>query len=141
MITFKEVRHNIFPSKEKLNNNKLIIRLQPEERIELVQMTKVPGPGGYRYTPIALKLDYNDSFKGNFPDAYERLIVDVIRGNQTLFMRQDEVQAAWTWIESITSNWKSTNQTNVLYEAGSWGPGADILDQGTTWITKTWKEK
>ncbi len=141
VITFKEVRHNIFPSKEKLNNNKLIIRLQPEERIELVQMTKIPGPGGYRYTPIALKLDYNDSFKGSFPDAYERLIVDVIRGNQTLFMRQDEVQAAWTWIESITSNWKSTNQTNVLYEAGSWGPGADILDQGTTWITKTWKEK
>lgn len=141
VITFREVRHNIFPSKERLNNNKLIIRLQPEERIELIQMTKIPGPGGYRYKPVALKLDYTDSFRGQFPDAYERLIVDVIRGNQTLFMRHDEVMAAWTWIESITNNWKSTNQTNVLYEAGSWGPGDEILDEGTTWITKTWKEK
>jgi glucose-6-phosphate 1-dehydrogenase len=140
VINFKEVRHNIFPSKEKLNNNKLIIRLQPEERIELVQMTKIPGPGGYRYKPIALKLDYLDSFKERFPEAYERLIIDVIRGNQTLFMSQNELDAAWTWIESITSNWKASAQTNILYEAGTWGPGDDILDEGSTWITKTWKE-
>ena len=141
VINFKEVRHNIFPSKEKLNNNKLIIRLQPEERIELIQMTKVPGPGGYRYKPIALKLDYSDSFKDRFPEAYERLIIDVIRGNQTLFMRQDELQAAWTWIESITDSWKSTNQSNILYEAGSWGPCDLILDEDSSWITKTWKEQ
>ena len=54
---------------EKINNNKLIIRLQPEERIELVQMTKIPGPGGYRYKPIALKLDYVDSFEERFPEG------------------------------------------------------------------------
>ncbi len=140
VINFKEVRHNIFPSKEKLNNNKLIIRLQPEERIELVQMTKIPGPGGYRYKPIALKLDYIDSFKERFPEAYERLIIDVIRGNQTLFMSQDELQAAWNWIESITSNWKATNQPNILYEAGTWGPGDDVLDDDCSWVTKTWRE-
>ena len=140
VINFKEVSHNIFPSKEKLNNNKLIIRLQPEERIELVQMTKVPGPGGYRYKPVALKLDYLDSFKERFADAYERLIVDVIRGNQTLFMRQEELEAAWTWIETITSNWKAVNMQNILYEAGTWGPGDSILDPGATWITKTWRE-
>ena len=140
VINFREVKHNIFPSKEKLNNNKLIIRLQPEERIELIQMTKIPGPGGYRYKPIALKLDYNDSFKERFPEAYERLIVDVIRGNQTLFMRQDELQAAWTWIESVTSSWKAAGMTNVLYEAGTWGPGDDILDENESWITKTWRE-
>jgi glucose-6-phosphate 1-dehydrogenase len=140
VINFREVKHNIFPSKEKLNNNKLIIRLQPEERIELIQMTKIPGPGGYRYKPIALKLDYNDSFKERFPEAYERLIVDVIRGNQTLFMRQDELQAAWTWIESVTSSWKSSGMPNVLYEAGTWGPGDDILDENESWITKTWRE-
>ena len=140
VINFREVKHNIFPSKEKLNNNKLIIRLQPEERIELIQMTKIPGPGGYRYKPIALKLDYNDSFKERFPEAYERLIVDVIRGNQTLFMRQDELQAAWTWIETITNSWKATNMPNVLYEAGSWGPGDQILDESESWITKTWRE-
>lgn len=140
VINFKEVRHNIFPSKEKLNNNKLIIRLQPEERIELVQMTKIPGPGGYRYKPIALKLDYIDSFKERFPEAYERLIIDVIRGNQTLFMSQDELQAAWNWIESITSNWKATHQPNIFYEAGTWGPGDDVLDDDCSWITKTWRE-
>ena len=140
VINFKEVRHNIFPSKEKLNNNKLIIRLQPEERIELIQMTKIPGPGGYRYKPIALKLDYIDSFKERFPEAYERLIIDVIRGNQTLFMSQDELQVAWTWIESITSNWKATNQPNILYEAGTWGPGDDVLDDDCSWITKSWRE-
>ncbi|MFM6964969.1 MAG: glucose-6-phosphate dehydrogenase, partial [Sphingomonadales bacterium] len=70
----------------------------------------------------------------------ERLIVDVIRGNQTLFMRQDELQAAWTWIESITTSWKAANMPNVLYEAGTWGPGDDILDEGESWITKTWRE-
>jgi len=141
VINFKEVRHNIFPSKEKLNNNKLIIRLQPEERIELVQMTKIPGPGGYRYKPIALKLDYIDSFKERFPEAYERLIIDVIRGNQTLFMSQDELQEAWNWIESITSNWNSTSQSNILYESGTWGPGGDVLDEGSSWITKSWREE
>lgn len=136
VINFKSVRHNIFPSQEKMSNNKLIIRLQPEERIELVQMTKIPGPGGYRYKPISLKLDYIDSFKERFPDAYERLIIDVIRGNQTLFMSQKELEAAWIWIESITNNWKKTNQTNVLYEAGSWGPGDLILQGEDTWVTK-----
>lgn len=140
VINFKEVRHNIFPSKEKINNNKLIIRLQPEERIELVQMTKIPGPGGYRYKPIALKLDYVDSFEERFPEAYERLIIDVIRGNQTLFMSQDELVAAWTWIESITTNWKNMNVKNILYEAGSWGPGDSVLEEKESWITKSWKK-
>jgi len=140
VINFKEIAHNIFPSKEKLNNNKLIIRLQPEERIELVQMTKVPGPGGYRYKPIALKLDYMDTFRQRLPEAYERLLMDVIRGNQTLFMRQDELQAAWQWIETVTESWQQSNQANVLYEAGTWGPGDVILEKGTTWITKSWKE-
>ncbi len=140
VINFKEIRHNIFPSKQKINNNKLIIRLQPEERIELIQMTKIPGPGGYRYKPIALKLDYIDSFEERFPGAYERLIIDVIRGNQTLFMSQNELIAAWTWIESITKNWKNMKTKNILYEAGGWGPGDSILDKNTSWITKSWKK-
>ncbi len=135
VINFKSVYHNIFPSKEKLSNNKLIIRLQPEERIELVQMTKIPGPGGYRYKPISLKLDYVDSFDERFPDAYERLIMDVIRGNQTLFMSEDELKAAWEWIESITKSWDKTDKQNELYKAGSWGPGDKILIQGDSWVT------
>jgi glucose-6-phosphate 1-dehydrogenase len=136
IINFKSVRHNLFPSQSETRGNALIIRLQPEESIELVQMTKLPGPGGYRYKPISLKLDYLDSFHERLPEAYERLIIDVLRGEQTLFMRQDELEAAWAWIESIKNSWEKTNFKNILYEAGSWGPGDEILDKNHTWRIK-----
>jgi|TARA_R110000737_G_scaffold115473_1_gene148376 glucose-6-phosphate 1-dehydrogenase len=133
IINFKSVRHNVFPSQGEIPGNKLVIRLQPEERIELVQMTKIPGPGGYRYQPISLKLDYMDSFKERFPEAYERLLIDVFRGEQTLFMHQTELEAAWIWIESIVHAWEKTKMENVLYQAGSWGPGDKIMDEGHKW--------
>lgn len=136
VINFKAVKHNIFPNKQEVGHNKLIISLQPDERIELVQMTKIPGPGGYRYQPISLKLDYSDTFKERFPDAYERLLIDVIRGNQTLFMRQDELQAAWKWTESISDSWNKVSQENVLYEAGSWGPKDKLMEANQHWETK-----
>ena len=134
IINFKSVKHNLFPSQGEIPGNKLIMRLQPEERIELVQMTKLPGPGGYRYKPISLKLDYMDSFLERFPEAYERLIIDILRGEQTLFMRQDELEAAWRWIESITHSWKKNKMKNILYEAGSWGPGDSIMEKNHAWI-------
>lgn len=134
VINFKPVPHNIFPEGKKMVNNKLTIRLQPEERIELQQMVKIPGPGGYRYKPISLELDYADHFEQRFPDAYERLLMDVIRGNQTLFMRRDEVQASWQWIESISANWKSQKVPNTLYEAGGWGPGDKVMNEGHAWV-------
>ena len=109
------------------------MRLQPEERIELVQMTKLPGPGGYRYRPISLKLDYVDSFQERFPEAYERLIIDVLRGEQTLFMHQKELEAAWKWIESITNSWEKTGMKNILYHAGSLGPGDQIMNEKHEW--------
>lgn len=133
VINFKSVKHNVFPSQGTIPGNKLIMRLQPEERIELVQMTKLPGPGGYRYRPISLKLDYMDSFHERFPDAYERLIVDVLRGDQTLFMRQDELEAAWIWIESIVNGWNKSKMKNVLYEAGTWGPGDSVMNEDQSW--------
>ena len=136
VINFKTVKHNIFQTEEKMPHNKLIINLQPDERIELIQMTKIPGPGGYRYQPIALKLDYSDTFKERFPEAYERLLIDVIRGNQTLFMRQDELHAAWKWTESISNSWKQANQQNILYEAGTWGPPDNIMEGDDSWETK-----
>jgi glucose-6-phosphate 1-dehydrogenase len=135
VINFRSVRHNLFPQQGEIPGNKLIIRLQPEERIELVQMTKLPGPGGYRYKPISLKLDYVDSFSERFPDAYERLIMDVLRGNQTLFMRQDELEAAWIWIESIVKAWNEAEIKNVLYEAGSSGPGNLLINGEPLWCT------
>ncbi|MGK0436711.1 MAG: glucose-6-phosphate 1-dehydrogenase [Flavobacteriales bacterium] len=127
VINFKRVPHNVFPSGNKIDRNKLIIRLQPEEKIELVQMMKVPGPGGYRYKPSSLELDYSSSFDERFPDAYERLLMDVIRGDQTLFMREDEVRESWKWINSITENWEKTEQDLELYKAGTWGPGDEVL--------------
>jgi glucose-6-phosphate 1-dehydrogenase len=137
VINFKTVRHNVFPIQGEIPGNKLIIRLQPEETIALVQMTKVPGPGGYRYKPISLKLDYMDTFKEKLPDAYERLMIDIIRGDQTLFMRQDELEAAWEWIETLTDAWKVNAQRNILYESGSWGPGDKILNSGHIWSTSS----
>ena len=133
IINFKKVPHNIFPDKKNVESNRLTVRLQPDEKIELLQMVKVPGPGGYRYKPYALELDYADHFEHRFPEAYERLLMDVVRGNQTLFMRRDEVKASWEWIESITKNWETNNVSNVLYEADSWGPGVDILEEDHKW--------
>ena len=127
VINFKRVPHNIFPSGKKIDRNKLIIRLQPDERIELVQMVKIPGPGGYRYTPTSLVLDYGSSFDKRFPEAYERLLMDVVRGNQTLFMREDEVRESWKWLSSITDNWDKNDQALELYRSGSWGPGDEVL--------------
>lgn len=132
VINFKEMPHNIFPEAKHPLRNQLIIRLQPEEHIELVQLSKIPGPGGYRFKPISLELDFMDSFSNRMPDAYERLIIDVLRGNQTLFMRHDELEAAWTWIESINTIWKSEIPLS-LYESGTNGPGDEILEKGTTW--------
>jgi glucose-6-phosphate 1-dehydrogenase len=134
IINFKELPHNIFQDSKYPLRNKLIIRLQPEERIELVQLSKIPGPGGYRFKPISLKLDFIDTFQDKLPDAYERLIIDVIRGNQTLFMRHDELAAAWEWIESINKNWVKEIPLS-LYESGSWGPGDKILENNAKWKT------
>ena len=133
VINFKNVPHNIFPDQKPIVNNKLVISLQPEERIELVQTVKVPGPGGYRYQPTSLVLDYSSSFTDRFPEAYERLIMDVIRGNQTLFMRKDEVEASWDWVDSITEQWKRAKVKNKLYNAGTSGPGDDVLIDGHEW--------
>ena len=135
VINFKAMPHSIFPESTYPLMNKLIIRLQPDERIELVQLSKIPGPGGYRFKPISLELDFLDSFKDRMPDAYERLIIDVLRGNQTLFMRYDELDSAWTWIEFISRNWKKEVPI-TLYESGSWGPGDLILENGTKWQTR-----
>ncbi len=133
VINFKHVPHNVFPKLAPIDRNKLIIRLQPDESIELVQMAKIPGPGGYRYKPISLELDYLASIGKKFPDAYERLIMDVVRGNQTLFMREDEVRASWKWVHSIMDNWTKTEQELKLYQAGTEGPGDEILKDGHSW--------
>lgn len=122
-IHFSHVPHAIFPNqKDDPATNKLVIRLQPDEYIKFQMITKVPGPGGYRLKPVNLNLSLADEFEERFPGAYERLLMDVVRGNPTLFMRSDEVEAAWHWVESIMASWEKSKLPLHRYPAGSQGP-------------------
>lgn len=140
VIQFREVPHNLFPSASKVPPaNKLVIRLQPDEHIHLQMNNKVPGPGGYRLKPVNLTLSLKDEFSDRTPDAYERLLMDVVRGNQTLFMRSDEVEAAWLWAESVLGAWAQAGMKSDPYTAGSEGPESAaklIQADGHQWYSK-----
>jgi glucose-6-phosphate 1-dehydrogenase len=119
VIQFKEVPHTVFPDQEAGMANRLVIRLQPDEYIQFQMFTKIPGPGGYRFKPVKLNLSLTEEFEERYPEAYERLLMDVVRGNQTLFMRSDEVEAAWLWVETILRGWQEAGQVPEIYPAGS----------------------
>ena len=137
VIEFKPVPYNIFgESAGNVSPNALVIRLQPDEGVKQFIMVKDPGPGGMRLRQLPLDMSFSQSFDGRSPDAYERLIMDVIRGNQTLFMRRDEVEAAWTWVDPILNAWADSRQEAQGYTAGTWGPSASIAlieRDGRTW--------
>ena len=101
-----------------------MLRLQPNEGIQLELMTKEPDIRSMRFQSLPLNLSFSDAFSGRAPSAYERLLMDIIEGNPTLFMRRDEVDAAWAWIEPILKGWTDHNYAPNLYPAGSWGPEA-----------------
>ena len=108
VIQFKDVPHSMFPGSEGTSEpNRLVIQLQPDEGMRLHLTAKEPGPGGIRLRPVSLDLSYAQTFQRRSPDAYERLLMDVVRGNPTLFMRRDEVEAAWTWVEPILERWSA----------------------------------
>ncbi len=123
-VVFKHPPHTIFPQVDRLRGNALIIRLQPNEGITLRVAIKEPGPGGMRLTEVPLDMTFASTLgpDAEMPEAYERLIMDVIRGNQTLFMRGDEVEAAWAWADPILSAWANSGSRPSLYDAGSGGP-------------------
>ncbi|MFN4312489.1 MAG: glucose-6-phosphate dehydrogenase [Ferrovibrio sp.] len=137
VVQFRPVPHLIFDGASRdVVANRLVIRLQPDEGIALHMMTKVPGPGGMRLRQAPLNLSFADTFHGRQPDAYERLLMDVVRGNPMLFMRSDEVEAAWRWIEPILAGWQAGGEAPKAYTAGSWGPSAAIgliERDGRTW--------
>jgi glucose-6-phosphate 1-dehydrogenase len=138
VIQFHKVPHSIFPAGVGLvEPNRLIIRLQPDDGIQLELMAKDPGPGGMRLRNAPLDIRFADAFKVRYPDAYERLLMDVVRGNATLFMRRDEVEAAWRWVEPIIEAWDASEEAPKPYLAGSWGPTAAIgliERDGRTWF-------
>jgi glucose-6-phosphate 1-dehydrogenase len=137
VVQFRCAPFSVFrEASEDLSPNKLIIRLQPEEGMKLELMTKNPGPGGLRLSPAQLDISFEKAFGTRYPDAYERLLMDAARGNPTLFMRRDEVEAAWSWVGAIIEAWDDSRESPRLYPAGSWGPTSAIAlieRDGRTW--------
>jgi glucose-6-phosphate 1-dehydrogenase len=124
VIQFRDVPHSIF-SGDDLIANRLVIRLQPEEEISLSLMNKTPALEGMELRPVDLNLSLTDAFRREAPRrriAYERLLIEAIRNNQTLFVRRDEVEAAWTFVDAIVEGWRKYAIKPAGYAAGSWGP-------------------
>lgn len=131
VIYFKRQPHNLFSdSFADLPANKLVIRLQPEEGVEVTVMNKVPGltsSGSMDLQKSKLDLSFSEEFGDRrIADAYEKLLLEVMIGNQALFVRRDEVEQAWTWADSIIAAWNNNNETPEPYQAGTWGPVSSI---------------
>ncbi|WP_300541780.1 glucose-6-phosphate dehydrogenase [Maricaulis sp.] len=128
IVQFKQIPHDIVgAAKGALHPNRLVIRLQPDEGVKLMLMTKDPGPGGLRLRYVPLNLSYAEHFEANYPDAYERLLMAVVRGNLSLFMRRDEVEAAWRWVDGIIHAWDESQAKLYGYQAGTDGPTPSAL--------------
>jgi glucose-6-phosphate 1-dehydrogenase len=137
VVTFKPIPHSVFDGQAgPIAPNRLVIRLQPDEGVKLWLMIKDPGPGGMRLSNVPLDMSFADAFNVRNPDAYERLIMDVVRGNQALFMRRDEVEAAWGWIDPVLDAWAASSELPKQYTAGTWGPSSAVAlieRDGRTW--------
>ena len=140
IVNFRRVPHSIFAGQgARSEPNRLVIGIQPEENISLSLMAKVPGldRDGLRLRPVPLNIAMPDAFAGPMKRiAYERLLLDLIEGNQTLFVRRDEVEAQWDWIDAIRASWAEHGVTPKPYTAGSWGPTAAVAlaeRDGVTW--------
>jgi glucose-6-phosphate 1-dehydrogenase len=115
--------------------NRMVIRMQPEETVEMYLMAKQPGDV-VQLRPVCLNLDLAETFQTRRLEAYERLLMDVMRGNLTLFVRRDEQEAAWSWVEPIMEGWRSSRDRPKVYTAGTWGPAASntlLSSSGMSW--------
>jgi len=140
LIQFADVPHSIFESSgAAMCPNQLLIGIQPQENITLSMMTKVPGldEGGVRLREVPLEIAMPDAFsEAHRRIAYERLLLDLVKGDQTLFVRRDEVEAQWHWIDAIRAQWAQNAVTPKTYTSGSWGPSAAIAlteRDGVSW--------
>jgi len=124
VVRFKQIPHSIFNQPtSSFQPNSLVIRLQPDEGLSLNLMAKTPGDS-MRLKQAELELDFREQFKTPRMDAYERLLLDVLRGQLTLFMRGDELEAAWEWVEPILDHWEEDDSVPIPYTSGTWGPAA-----------------
>jgi glucose-6-phosphate 1-dehydrogenase len=134
VVTFRPPPHNLFGNPA--TPNQLVMRLQPDEGMEMWLQIKEPGPGGLRVQSVPLNLSYANTFTIRYPDAYERLLMDVVRGNLALFMRKDEVESAWAWVDQVIGAWEEAGTQPFSYAAGSDGPtqAALMMDRdGRKW--------
>jgi glucose-6-phosphate 1-dehydrogenase len=123
-IQFRPVPHQAFPAKivEHWQPNRLIVRIQPDEGILLRFQAKRPGPIMH-LDPVDMRFAYREAFRDSPPEAYETLLLDVMRGDATLFMRDDQVEAAWSVVMPLLEVWEATRPRDFPdYAAGTWGP-------------------
>ena len=140
VIQFKCIPHSIFEGRgARTEPNRMVIEIQPEENIQLTMMAKVPGLGsdGLRLRPVPLDIAMPDAFSDVVRRiAYERLLLDLIHGDQTLFVRRDEVEAQWDYIDHIRALWADNGTHPKTYAAGTWGPSSAVAlaeRDGVTW--------
>ncbi|WP_411820596.1 glucose-6-phosphate dehydrogenase [Hyphococcus formosus] len=137
IVHFKEIAHALVQNgKAGIPPTRMVIRLQPDEGVKLLLVTKDPGPGGMRLRYVPLNLSFAETFEARYPDAYERLLMAVVRGDLGLFMRRDEVEAAWKWVDGILAGWEQDETPVHPYAAGTDGPvqAAMLLDRdGREW--------
>jgi glucose-6-phosphate 1-dehydrogenase len=135
-INFKPVPLQIFGAgQSNMRSNRLVISLQPEESVQLFLKAKEPGEG-IRLSDVALNLDFAEASSKRRVEAYERLLLDAMHGDLTLFVRDDELNAAWEWIDPILNTWQNDSEGLKSYIAGSWGPAASsylLAQNGTSW--------
>ncbi len=126
VVQFKDTPVSIFGASAGAPN-RLELRLQPDEGVQLWLNMKEPGPGGLRVKSAPLDLSFAEEFGARYPDAYERLLMDIVRGNLALFMRRDEVDAAWTWADTLLAAWEQSGSAPLLYTAGENGPDQSAI--------------
>ncbi|WP_295718347.1 glucose-6-phosphate dehydrogenase [uncultured Halovibrio sp.] len=126
VVHFRPVPHSIFPQQRASMANRLVFRLQPDEGIQLSFSEKRPG-AAMDIRMSELSLNPQTLRRERAPDAYERLLSDVIQDNQTLFVRHDELMAAWEWVDPILQNWRDSGARPEPYRAGTWGPSAATM--------------
>jgi glucose-6-phosphate 1-dehydrogenase len=122
VVNFRPVPHPIFPGPAMAN--KLVIKLQPEDGLELHLLAAKGSASGDPLSPVKLDLDFDRAFPSERVGAYERLLLDAIAGRLNLFVRSDEQEQAWRWVEPVLRHWANDPSSLKTYAAGSWGPAA-----------------
>lgn len=139
VIQYKDISHNVYDESKvgKVIPNRLVIRVQPEESIQMTMMSNNLEKTDTELVPMTLNLDFGDNYKDFKSDAYKRLMLDAAAGDASLYIHRDEVDNAWAWVDPIIEAWQQPGNEPVSYESGSWGPEASnklLSDDGRIWF-------